>query len=183
MASSAATLASAGPYSAQQVTLFALLAIDIVINSTADAQGEPLTRFLAILVLVAQLVVRIACFFTTIGLLATSGAWHDEFLLRYCGVFVASLFSLFLCLLLRVSCVTLASFPTEFPTVLDYWGTAYPVALIGHVLLSLVFYYTALTSAFSMGSARLAPTPAGRRQIRPSTYAAVQLATTSHGRR
>ena len=49
----------------------------------------------------------------------------------------------------------LAAFPSEFPTVLDYWSsTTYCLLLLAHTLLSMLFYYTALTAAHSMGSAR-----------------------------
>ena len=136
---------SAGPYSAQAVMLYVLLVPDVVINATADASGEELTRFLAIFVLVIQLMIRILCIFTTFGLLATTGSWQDEFLLRYFSVFAVSLASLILCLFLRVFRVTLASFPSRYPTVLSYWGSeVFCVLLLGHTLLSLLFYYCAL---------------------------------------
>ena len=136
---------SAGPYSAQAVMLYVLLVADVVINATADASGEELTRFFAIFVLVAQLMIRIVCIFTTFGLLGSTGSWQDEFLLRYFGVFGVSLASLILCLFLRVFRVTLASFPSQFPTVLDYWSTTeYCLLLLGHTLFSLLFYYCAL---------------------------------------
>ena len=136
--------ASVGSYSAQTISLYALLTADVIINATADATGEVYTRFMTILVLVAQLVVRIASIFTIVGLLASSGSSQDEFLLRYCGVFTVSLFGLILCLFLRVFRVTLASFPSAFPTVLDYWGsTEYCLLLLSHSLLSLLFYYCA----------------------------------------
>lgn len=171
--------ASVGPYSAQQITLYVLLALDIVINATAEAQGEPFTRMGAIFVLAAQLIVRVACISTVISLLASSGSWHDEFLLRYSAVFVVSLAGLILCLFLRVFRVTLASFPSEFPTVLDYWGSAtYCLLLLAHILLSLLFYYFAARSAHAMGSAGATGTPIeSRRAVRPSALAAVQLAS------
>jgi hypothetical protein len=135
---------SVSAYSAQLITLYVLLLADIVINATSDASGERLTRSVAIVVMVAQLLVRIACMFTTVGLLSSSGSWNDEFLLRYCGVFAVSLIGLVLCLFLRVYRVTLASFPSRFPSVLDYWGTTeYCLLLLFHMLLSLVFYYCA----------------------------------------
>ena len=168
-----------GPYSAQHITLYLLLSLDVVINATAEAQGEPFTRMSAIFILIAQLVLRIACIFTVISLLASSGSWHDEVLLRYSAVFVVSLVGLILCLFLRVFRVTLASFPSEFPTVLDYWGsTTYCLLLLAHVLLSMLFYYFAARSAHAMGSARgLAAPIESRGSVRPSALAAVQLAS------
>ena len=136
--------ATAGPYSAQLVTLYALLIADVVINATADANAEPLSRFSAISYLVIQLVVRVLCVFNTIGLLGSSGTWYDEVLLRYCGVFVVSLSGLIICLFLRVYRVTLVAFPSRFPTVLEYFADLpYVLLLVGHTMASLLFYYCA----------------------------------------
>ena len=70
--------ATAGPYSAQLVTLYALLIADVVINATADANAEPLSRFSAISYLVIQLVVRVLCVFNTIGLLGSIPRLGEE---------------------------------------------------------------------------------------------------------
>ena len=162
------SVASVGSYSAQTISLYTLLTADVVINATVDATGEVYTRFMTILVLVAQLVVRIASIFTIVGLLASSGSSQDEFLLRYCGVFTVSLFGLILCLFLRVFRVTLASFPSAFPTVLDYWGsTEYCLLLLSHALLSLLFYYCVCRARLWCVGVRRAPVLRIVRQICP----------------
>lgn len=175
-----ATLA-AGSYSAQFVTLYVLLLLDVCVNATADTSSDVNSRMPAIWVLVAQTVVRIACAATSVAMLASSRSWHDEFLLQYCGVFAISLFSLILCLFARVYRVTLASFPERYPSILDFWASeAYCLLLLGHTLLSLLFYYYSLTSAHRMGAR--SPLSAitqheGGAGGRPSTYAALALSS------
>ena len=68
-------------------------------------------------------------------------------------MFGVSLTGVIVCLFLRVYRIILASFPSTFPTVLDYWSnTLYCVLLLTHVLLSLLFYYYCVRSAFRMGT-------------------------------
>ena len=194
-----------GPYSARLTTLYVLLVchsqgrthaknntnslpttirasqlLDASINATADATDRPYTSTDTILVLIAQLCVRVGCFMTTVGMLASARSWQDEFLVQYCGVFSVSLVGLILCLFLRVYRVTLASYPSRFPTVLDYWASfEYCSLLLGHTLLSLLFYYYSITSAFRMGAARqnVAVDPGGVSGRTPTIAAAVQKAS------
>jgi hypothetical protein len=135
-----------------------------------------------ILVLVAQLFVRVCCLFTTVGMLAASRSWRDEFLIQYCGMFAVSLAGLIACLFLRVYRVTLAAFPDRFNTVLSYFDSAeYCGLLLAHILLSLLFYYYSICAAFRVGSARMYLPPerdtGGTSPCRPTPYAAVQLAS------
>ena len=144
---------------------------------TADA-GEPLTR---------PLHFRVSphnwwcygCIFTIVGLLASSGSWQDEFPPRYCGVFVMSLIGLVLCLFRRSG----ALHHSERVTVFDYWASTTYCLLPRPVLLSLLFYYSNHRRAQHGLAIGAAVTAEGARSIRPSTYAAVQLATRRRGRR
>ena len=65
--------------------------MDAAINGTADATQEVYSQADTILVLICQLFVRVACFLTVVGLLASSRQWRDEYLLQYSGVFCVSL--------------------------------------------------------------------------------------------
>ena len=144
-----------------------------------------MTRTGATLVLVVQLLVRICCTITTVGMLTTTAVWHDAFLLQFCGVFSVSLAGLILCLFFRVYRVTLAAFPSTFPTVLHYWGSGeYCSLLISNSIFSLLFYYYSITAAYRVGSMKTIAPPqpdlSGDQQIplpRPSAFAAVQLAS------
>lgn len=196
-----------GPYSARLTTLYVLLVTarlperscdtwanishaslffvsvlsqlaDAAINSTADATYQLLTRTDTILVLVLQLFVRVSCFLTLIGMLASSRRWRDEFIVQYCGVFSVSLIGLIVCLFLRVYRVTLASYPSRFPTVLSYWSAyEYSSLMLGHTLLSLLFYYYSIMSAFRIGSSRMdGMGELDKSCSTPSVYAALQEA-------
>lgn len=130
--------------------------MDAAINGTADATQEVYSQADTILVLICQLFVRVACFLTVVGLLASSRQWRDEYLLQYSGVFCVSLVGLILCLFLRVYRVTLASYPTRYPTVLTYWSAfEYSSLLLAHTLFSLLFYYYSIVSAFRIGSSSM----------------------------
>ena len=102
-----------GPYTALLTSLYVLLLVDACINASADSIGAAMTKPTAILVLIAQLLVRLCCFFTTVGMLAASRSWRDEFLLQYCGLFAVSLAGLIIGLFLRVYRVTLAAYPSR----------------------------------------------------------------------
>ena len=153
---------------------------DVSINATADAVSGRVTQTEAILAgLVPQLVVRILCAITMVSLLSSSRSWRDEFLLQFCGVFGVWLVGLIAALFLRVYRVMLASFPSRFPSVLDYWNsTEYSLLLAAHTLLSLLFYYYTIHAAHRMGSARyfsIHQNPG--RSGRPSVLSAVHMAS------
>ena len=158
---------------------------DACINATSEVNAERMTRTGATLLLVAQIVTRISCIATTIGMLSTTTIWHDAFLLQFCGVFAVSMASLILCLFFRVYRVSLAAFPSRFPTVLDFWASSeYCLLLIAHVLLSLLFYYSSISAAHRMGRLRYfsqpdaACTSALQQSVTvPSAYAAIHLAS------
>ena len=158
---------------------------DACINATSEVNAERMTRTGATLLLVAQIVTRISCIATTIGMLSTTTIWHDAFLLQFCGVFAVSMASLILCLFFRVYRVTLAAFPDTFPTVLDYWRSPeYCSLLLSHSILSLLFYYYSIAAAYRVGSLKSHTTPhldySSTDPLgvpRPSRWAAVQLAS------
>lgn len=152
---------------------------DVAINATADAVDSRYTKTDTILVLVAQLATRICCSISMVGLLASSRTWSDEFLLQYCGIFVVSLVGLIVCAFLRVYRVTIASFPSRYTSVLEYWALGeYVIMFVGNTLLSLVFYYYSITSAFRMGSARthlgVVPEVESSGRSAPSIFQAIQ---------
>ena len=173
------------PYATRLSILYLLLLGDAAINATVDANDTPLTSTWAAIALVAQVVVRICCAVTTVGMLSAQGEWHDNVLLEFCGVFSISLIGIIACLFLRVYRVVLSTFPSRFPTVLDYWSsTEYCLLLIANSLLSLLFYYSSIRAAYRMGdlktlsSAAVASARAVREGTgRPSIYAAVHLAS------
>ena len=151
--SSPAQLAGAiSPYATRMSLLYVLIVTDASINATADANTQQMTTAWASLILVGQVFVRICCVGMVVAALSTSRTWRDDFLLEFCGVFAVSLVGIIVLLFLRVYCVVLASFPSTFPSVIDYWGSSeYCLLLLTHVLLSLLFYYTSIMAAFRAG--------------------------------
>lgn len=173
------------PYTTRLALLYVLLMADASINATVDAQIEPLTILWASMALVGQVIVRICCIVTTVGMLSSSRVWRDDFLLEFSGVFAVSLVGIIICLFLRVFRVVMAAFPSRFPTVLDYWRSdEYCLLLLAHVLVSLLFYYSSITAGHRMGRLvyfsspeRACATCLEQSVTRPSVYTAVHLAS------
>ena len=176
-----ALLSAVGPYGTRLAGLYVLLMADAIINATADTTAERQTTWRAASVLAVQVLIRVGCMISTVGLLSSSRTWRDDLLLEFCGLFAISLVGLITCLFLRVYRVTLSAFPSRFPTVLDYWNsTEYCLLLLAHVLLSLLFYWSSITAAHRMGSAKYFHRADGALQPgakAPSIYAAVHLAS------
>lgn len=170
-----------GPYSTRVTLLYVLLIADATINATVEAEFERSTTLWTALTLGVQIVVRVACICTTVSILSASRAWRDDFLLDFCVLFAVSLIGLIMCLFLRVYRVTMATFPSRFPTVLDYWGSSeYWLLLVVHALLSLLFYYTSISAAHRMGSAKYFDSQQSEATVvsqAPSLYTAVHLAS------
>jgi hypothetical protein len=167
-------------YSGRLAILYLLLIGDAVINATAEANVSRITQVWAAIALAGQISTRIGCILATISLLTSTRQWRDEFLLEFCGMFGVSLISMIICLFLRVYRVTLAAFPSQFPTSLSFWqNTEYCLLLTTHILLSLLFYYMSIMSAYRMGSLRyyrashMSSTSQGGRA--PSLYDAVRV--------
>lgn len=175
---------SVDSYSTRLTVLYFLLLADGTINATVEANVESLTALLAAFVLAIQVLVRIGCIGTTVSILAASHAWRDDFLLDYCAYFSVSLIGLILCLFLRVYRVTLATFPSRFPSPIDYWSSSeYCIMVLINSVFSLLFYYMSISAAHRMGSAKhFAHRPGqieGSDRTR-SLYTAVQLAAQSN---
>lgn len=127
--------------------------IDALINGLADANESRQSQTWVILVLAAQLFVRIGCFTTSVQLLASSSSsWMDELLVDFCGLLSVSLIGLILALFLRVYRVMLSSYTSKYPDVLTYWDDPYYCALLlAHTIASMAFYYWSVVSGHRMG--------------------------------
>lgn len=176
-----------GPYSTRLTSLYVLLLADAAINANADANATRFTQVSAVLALAGQVITRLGAMAATVGLLGTSGQWRDDFLLEFCGLFAVSLIGMIVCLFLRVYRVTLASYPSNFDSVVDYWhhpeyGALYCAMLVVHIVLSLLYYYYSIRAAYRMGSSRHAAESAARTFAAnpgstPTVYGAVSLAS------